>query len=316
MKIPKKAWVLKQSVAKRLLKATPPKRVMKHLGYRSIDSMLKRESIAELYAAMRFVETAEWQTGFLKKYTKLQPSDFEMREIELLCFDTKRWSEVVHTFMRHKRHNIVHLKELGVVAMLPMPVSHLRGVTVAILPLVLHYVNEVRTYSAYFKMQQVRADFGQRVAHTLMVDPGDHAIVAAQRVHWRIIHRYFGKRQGTHPEFFEPHVSEEDLEWRKAEEVLYRLEPALHFWHDMDYVGMMTKDGIVSFNLMDMAISYVNDLPFASRSLSHMQLSLDNEILLRYLAQQPVEQHILRQLNTETMEPGLVAISQRLKGRK
>lgn len=314
MKIPKTAWVLKSSAAKRLLKATPPKKVMKHLGYRSIESMLKREPIAELFAGVRILETKDWQHNFLKKYSKLKAGDFEPRHIEVLCLDRERWSGVGNAFMRQKRHNIVHLKELGVVAMLPMPMQYLRGISIAVLPLVLHYINEIRTYSAYFKLQQVRADFGTVLSHTLITDPGDHAIVAAKEIHWRMIHRYFGKKKGDYPEFFEPHVSPEDLEWRKAEEILYRLEPALHFWHDMDYVGMLTREGVVSFSLMDLAISYVNNLPYEARSMYHMRLSLDNEIMLRYLAEPAMEQHILRQLNTQAIDPGLLVLSQKLRG--
>jgi hypothetical protein len=47
------AWVLKHAAARKLLKEMPPKKVMKQLGYRSVDSMLKRENIAELFGALR-----------------------------------------------------------------------------------------------------------------------------------------------------------------------------------------------------------------------------------------------------------------------
>jgi hypothetical protein len=57
---PKSAWVLKKSVAKKMLKKTPPKNIMKHLKYRSVDSMLKNENIGEIYGALRFAETPEW----------------------------------------------------------------------------------------------------------------------------------------------------------------------------------------------------------------------------------------------------------------
>src|ERR1035438_885963 len=53
----KTVWGIKHAVAKRLLKAMPPKTLMKKLGYRSIDSMLKRESIDDLYAGVRTAES-------------------------------------------------------------------------------------------------------------------------------------------------------------------------------------------------------------------------------------------------------------------
>ena len=87
--------------------------------------------------------------------------------------------------MQQRRHNITHLKELGAVLILPMPVKHMRGATLTMLPLVLHYINEIRLYSAFFKMQQVKSTFGIVVARTLMHDPSDHIQIGRQQMHWR-----------------------------------------------------------------------------------------------------------------------------------
>jgi hypothetical protein len=310
LNIPKKAWVLKPSVAKRLLKTTPPKHVMKQLGYRSVDSMLKRESIEEIYGALRFAETPEWLESFTHKYRKLHPSDFEMREIEIIQLDSVKWGNITETFVHKKRHNVTHLKELGVILLLPMPIKHMPGICITVLPLLLHYINEIRLYSAYFKMQQVKPNFGEILVDTLIADPSNHAVVAGQQIHWRVIQRYFGKLENErHPEIFEPHVQPEDLHWRKAEEVLYRIEPALHFWHDMDYVGILHDGRPVSFNLMDVALSYVNKLDYAHRAIFHFRESLWNEIFMRYLGQKTLEAQVLKQLDNEMIEPEKLALN-------
>jgi len=310
LNVPKTAWVLKHSVAKRLLKATPPKKVMKQLGYRSIDSMLKREPIGEIYGALRFAESSEWLDMFLGKYKKLQPIDFESRPIEIIQLDPKRWNNLTEPFVRHKRHNITHLKELGVILMLPMPIERMRGITITALPLMLHYVNEIRMYSAYFKLQQVRPDFGNILVETLVNDPSQHAVIAGQHIHWRVIQRYFAAADpSSHPEIFEPHVQPEDLAWRKAEAVLYRLEPALHFWHDMDYIGLAMPDGPISFNLMDVAASYINGLGYEQRTAYHFREALWNEIFARYLGHKTLEYQVLKQLGQEVLEPGNFALS-------
>ncbi|MDB5185878.1 MAG: hypothetical protein JWL85_401 [Candidatus Saccharibacteria bacterium] len=308
--IPKDAWVLKHSVAKKLLKACPPKKVMKQLGYRSIDSMLKREPIDEIYGALRFAESPQWLENFLQKYKKLTPADFETRRIEIIHLDSKKWGATTESFVHKKRHNITHLKELGVILMLPMPMTRMRGITITALPLLLHYINEIRLYSAYFKMQQVNHKFGEILVDTLIADPSHHAVMAGQHIHWRVIQRYFGKlEKESHPEIFEPHVQPEDLHWRKAEEVLYRLEPALHFWHDMDYVGLSMDERPVSFNLMDMAVSYVNQLPYGSHAIYHFRESLWNEIFMRYMGQRALENQVLKQLDNEMIEPETMAFS-------
>jgi hypothetical protein len=204
---------------------------------------------------------------------------------------------------------------MGAVIMLPMPIKHFEGVTITVMPLVLHYINEIRLYSSLFKLQQVRPDFGKLLMKTLIVDPSDHAVLAGQPVHWRVIQRHFGKQNPkNHPEIFEPHIQPEDLYWRKAEEVLYRLEPALHFWYDMDYAAALYRGHPVSFNLMDVAVSYVNRFEFSNRCVNHFRQSLWNEILTRYLGQKNLEVQILKQLDTETVESDLFALSpQRLR---
>lgn len=298
--IPKSAWVMKCSVAKRLLKSMPPKKVMKQLNYRSIDSLLKRESVGEIFSALRFVESPEWLESFLAKYKRLTPQDFEVRDIEFLLIDPKKWGDSADRFVREKRHNVTCLKELGVIMLLPMPLQRMRGLSITALPLLLHYVNEIRLYSAYFKLRQMSPRFGSLLAEILHEDPHNHAVMAGQPVHWRTVHRHFGKRGSVaHPEIFEPHLQPEDLMWHKAEEILYRVEPALHFWHDMDYVGSFHGDQMVSFNLMDMAVSYVNDLPFERHSTHHMRDSLWNEIYSRYMGHQALESQVLRQFGGE-----------------
>jgi hypothetical protein len=307
IKQPKKVWVLKHSVAKKLLKETPPKKVMKQLGYKSIDSMIKREPITEIFGALRFAEDPEWLNKFLAKYKKLCPSDFETRAIKIVVMDPKKWGSITEPFVRKKRHNLTHLKELGVILMLPMPIKHMKGVAITALPLLLHYMNEIRLYSAFFKMQQVKPNFGEILVDTLIADPDHHAVMAGNKIHWRVIQRYFGKLENEyHPEIFEPHVQPEDLHWRKAEEVLYQMEPALHFWHDMDYVAMMKEGRPISFSLMDIAISYVNDLPYEHRAIYHMRESLWNEIFIRYLGQESLESQVLKQLDNEMIDPDML----------
>ena len=44
-------WSLKHSVSTQLIKANPPRQLMKQLGYRSLDSMLKRESVEGIITA-------------------------------------------------------------------------------------------------------------------------------------------------------------------------------------------------------------------------------------------------------------------------
>jgi hypothetical protein len=65
----------------------------------------------------------------------------------------------------------------------------------------------------------------------------------------------------------------------------------------------------VSFNLLDMAISCVNNLSYGYQSTHHMQLSLWHELLTRYLARPSLEHQVLKQLSYDSSEPSFVEFS-------
>ncbi len=299
--INKSCWTMKQSVAKKMLKASPPKKVMKILGYKSIDSILKRENICEIYAAIRFCESKQYQKNLISKYKKLRPSDFETRDIEFIYLDKAKWGNAADDFIFSKRHNITHLKELGVIMILPIPIKRLKGVVITILPLAIHYINDIRSYSAFFKLQQVNSDFGTTLVETILNDPKSNAKIAGHQLHWRIIQQHFGSNNNDNSELFEPHVQIEDLSWRKAEDVIYRIEPALKFWENLDYVARYDNGQVISFNLMDNAVSYCNSLEYGQQIANHFRESLWNEIYLRYMGQDSIEKIVLKQLNSQTI---------------
>jgi hypothetical protein len=313
IRLPRQAWVVKASVVKRMLREVPPKKAQKSLGYRSLESMLKREPVAAIYAAANIVESSSWRRAFLGRYESLQPRDFETKDVDVVYLESEKWQKLAKDYVISRHSNVIHLRELGVVVILPLPVKRLPGITITLMPRIIHYINEIRLYSAYFKLNQMKPDFGAVVVRTLTTDPHDHVEIAGQPLHWRIVHRRYANQAEALPELFDPHVRAEDLEWRMAEEVLFELEPALHFWHGLDYVGVLASDRAISFNLLDMAANYVNRLPYGHQAVQHMRQSLWDELYVRYIKQPTLETNVIRQLSNETVDPGLLAVS--LRGR-
>lgn len=304
MKINRTAWVLKHSVAKEFLKKMPPKKLMAHLGYRSIDSMLKHEDIDEIYTALRFSEGGEWLNEYNELFKTVRPSDFEIRDIRILIMNHEKYVDLAEHFVEKKLHNITHTKEMGVIVVVPMHHRRMKGITLKSLPLLFHYINEIRLYSAFFKLKQVKHNFGEVVVQTLIADPGNASQMAGHNVHWRVIQRYFGKfKDENHPEAFEPHVHPEDLHWRHATEMLCLLDPEMKFWKDMDYVGRLYDGFPVTVNLMDVSLSYSNEITYKNRYVYHFRESLWNEIFMRYMGKKNLETQILQQLDNDMIAP-------------
>jgi hypothetical protein len=87
-------WALKNTAARKVLVQLPPKHLMKHLKYRSVESMLKREKTAEIYLAAKYTEPAIWQKNHSRLISKLDQTDFELRKINILVLETDKWSMI------------------------------------------------------------------------------------------------------------------------------------------------------------------------------------------------------------------------------
>lgn len=311
MPINRKVWVLKHSVAKQLLKKMPPEKLMAHLGYRSIDSLLKHEDIDEVYTALRFSEGGEWLNRYNELFKTVTPSDFETRDIRIVVMNHAKYVDLAEHFVQKKLHNVTHTKEMGVIVVVPMRHRRMKGITLKSLPLLFHYINEIRLYSAFFKLKQVKRNFGEVVVQTLIADPGNASQMVGQQVHWRVIQRYFGKfKDENHPEAFEPHVHPEDLHWRRATELLCELDPTMSFWRDMDYVGKVYDGVPVTTNLMDVSLGYSNDISYKNRYVYHFRESLWNEIFMRYMGKKNLENQILQQLDNDMVAPESLPLPQ------
>jgi hypothetical protein len=302
--LPKDGWFLKIDKARAMLRRKPPEAIMERLGYHLVSQLLDNEDIYELFLALRFAESPEWLNEFDALYIDLTPADFELRQIQVRPFAPEKWGDIAAHFIQKKRHNITHSKEMGAIAVMPMTETRMTGVTLKALPLLIHYFNEIRLYSSFFKLMQAKENFGQVVSDTLIADPSHVKLTDHGNIHWRVIQRYFGKLVNEkHPEIFEPHVQPEDLHWRRAEQVLYEIDPELEFWKDMDYVAVDKGGETVTFNLFDLSFGYSNGVPFEGRYLYHFRESLWNEVFARYMGEKVLEDQLLVKLDNAIVKP-------------
>jgi hypothetical protein len=304
--LPKEGWFLKEDKAREMLRHMPPMSIMDRLGYHLVSRLLEQEDIFELFLALRFAEDPAWLNDFDRLYLDLSPGDFETRKIRVVPFQAEKWGDIAEHFIQKKRHNITHSKEMGAIAVMPMVEERMTGVTLKVLPLLCHYFNEVRLYSSFFKLMQAKKNFGAIVSDTLIADPAHVKIADTTHIHWRVIQRYFGKLPSEkHPEIFEPHVQPEDLHWRKAEEVLYDIDPELEFWKGMDYVAVLKgpSHDTVSFNLFDLSFGYSNGIAYSDRYLYHFREALWNEVFARYMGEKVLEEQLLEKLDNSVVKP-------------
>lgn len=300
----KHCYALKSSQLKTLIKQLPPKKTMKRLGYRSLDSMLKHEPPLLILSAAWLVEGEAWQKHLLEQYKKLRPSDFEERAIQIIQADgSKRWRELAAEIVDQSRHNLLCFKEMGALVLLPLPTKLQPGVATAGFSLALHELNEIRAASSLLKLARVRSDFG-RVVQTVASDESRFdSQFLDQSVPWNLIQRYYSRLSHLFREdLFEPHLERADMVWQPIEDSLATIEPSFAFWRSTAHLGLLHDRQLVSLNLIDTALNYCNHLPFEQRVAHYFQRSLWHELLLNYLNRESVEQTVLAQLQPELAE--------------
>ena len=303
---PKTGFFLKHDKAREFLIKEPPKKILAALGYNAVEEMLAKEDLREVYSALRFLEDSEWQNKvFFRQYENIQPDDFEERPIELKALDPK-WAAAAEKFVAKKYHNVSHLKELGVIFVIPRFLG-ISGETMRLISLLLHYLNEVNFYSDLFKFYRTGANFSFNLISLLRGDMVEKRLSESENPKFLIVQRYLAKDDENDWRLFEPHVNPEAVHWKKAEEeivkvpdVLPLIKNHLHFWKDLNWVGDYFKDEagrevLVSFNLVDTVMALVKEKELI-KYLYHHQEALWNRLFTGCLGEEKMMELIKKNI--------------------
>ena len=314
---PPQGFFLKEEKAKELFLAHPPKGVMAELGYEDVEKMLAQEDIYHLFASLRFLEERRWlNEEFFAAYSSLTPDDFEKREIKIEVLPRERFGSVGARFMRAKFHNVSHLKEMGLIFVLP--VEQEKGVFLRMFSLQIHYCHEISFYAKFFEQCAGEPEtFTKNLTAALRGDVRETVPPVENLFVWLIIQRYLAKEDPNDPRLAMPHISPEAMVWRQATGDLGKLgkkdsELGLSFWAGKAHIaGIFSAKGgsasggdgkITSFNFEDNVFSAARgwEVEPASTSASlggqytyHMREALWNRLFTSYFDEKILETLVL-----------------------
>src|SRR3989344_65394 len=246
-------FFLKHEIAEGLLLKNPPQRMLMALGENSVESLLKDFSLEEVFPAIRFAEDPQWLNEvFFKPFATLTPSAFEEREVKVVTLP-ERFKKVTDQLAGKKMHHISHLKELGVIFVMPVEEvggAAKEGSTLEVLTLVQHYLHEVPFYSRIFRrFAEDPMQFPKLLVSALRGDvltelPRGPSSASGQVTEERflLIQRYLAKVDPKDQRLREPHFNPEATHWLQVEEKLekYATEHAelgFTFWKDLGFLG-------------------------------------------------------------------------------
>lgn len=287
-------WALKRTVLKKLLAANPPNKTMKILHYRSLASMLKRETPAEIYALSVIIEGDKYKHKILESIKKLSVSDFELHKVQIIALEQKRWNSI----KKHIKRPLVpvfSLSEANCVVVIPAETNKTSGLALLSSALIIKEFRSVREHSSYLRLKSLDPNLHDHMHKIAKYKEVELASVHGQPIFWHHINRIYSVDKEL-PEFFGPHISQHDLVWEYIEKSLVKILPGLEFWLGTHYLGMVSGEQVISMNIIDVCFNELYSLEIDNSSLVFLRRSISDELILSYLSQQPLAAVLERQM--------------------
>ncbi|HVO86785.1 MAG TPA: hypothetical protein VMT23_03665 [Candidatus Binatia bacterium] len=262
---------IKDTVAKSLLRSNPPKKLMKQLNYRSLESMLKREDVKKLFAGAPAVESGRFINALEKSLQKLSAADFERRPLQYLALSSKRWAKVALP-----ARPISYGPLIGAVLVWPVKEITSKQSLASVLQ-VLQAAEIIEVDSFYLSKHQFQSNFGKLAASLYGSDSHQSFLTEESLFDWHNVWGVFANQQ-------------------TPLQRLARIHPALHWWKDAAHLMHLNSEP-VSLNLADNLSSLQNGLAYQHASLTNAVSQLKTELLNRYAAHAGVKDYMAGQFN-------------------
>lgn len=284
-------WGCKQAVIRTYLKKQPPKSVMKALGLRSVDSMLKRNSAAEIIILANELESPEWNVKFKNNYKKCTTADFDERQIQFLTLTADRQEKLKKTNFPLSRLVSPNF-ELGTALLSPAPYRFPLDVLAAVVSIA-EVIYEMRKHSALYRTLSVRKDFPLQL-YAIVTQGVSKASLSISDIGWNSLHKHLVGNEYVLSRLEQPHVTEADMSAESSIRFLTKRDSRFEYWRDLDY-AIYTGTGRqpVSLNIVDVVTNASNRIPYTKGSVSYARMRLWEELWARYLASDHVIEDVI-----------------------
>jgi len=290
---------LKIEKIKEILFLEKPKKIMAHFSFRRVEELFEKIDIWEILASLRFVEGIDWlNKKFLPYYLSLKASDFEKRQIKIIELSEK-WSPLAKKFIKKKFHNISHLKEFGLIFIIPLKESS-QEKFFCDFALIFHYLREIEFFDQLFRSFRKKRDWQRNLIKSLEgIKPEEKNKTRANN--WLIFSQYLAKINKNDWRLALPHLNSESCHWYRATTDLVKLgkkiglkDEDLKFWQGTNWLGDFffrdKKEELVSFNFLDISLSLANERKeFYSY---HFHEALWNRIFEKIFPQRRIEEEL------------------------
>lgn len=288
-------WALKPSAIKNILKSQPPAHLMKLLGYRSLDSMLKRENTAELFALINTTESSRYLKNLHKACRMIPPSSFGQSKPKIIILSPKAWQNKLKPTSLLSSH-----PEVGAICLWPGRLND-QNETLRTILLISQALEKLRCQALSLKTRQFEASFGKSLGALENQNNPVATYIAGAPIYWQNLRWHYGNQSpaGRLQIFDGYQIDFEDLRHQTPANLAAKLHPSLAWWKDSSWLLWTDASRkVVSLNLLDASANFLSGPPFSKRQITEAQQNLWDELVSRYLKHSGAQELLRNQLDS------------------
>lgn len=153
----RKFWCVKQSILKKQLKSNQPRKTIKVLGFRSIDSLLKREPVIQTLILAKLIEGPTWLRNYIDQAGGMTNSDFDEQQINIRVISPDRLARLRKNQIDLKR--IVYSSEESSDIVIAPANRRFDGDVIFYFDTIINHINGIISRSAFYRYKGLRPDF-------------------------------------------------------------------------------------------------------------------------------------------------------------
>lgn len=268
---------LKETYIKKYLVKNPPRKLIKALHFRSVNSLLKREELALIILGINYYECDQYLNNFYLHYKKVKNSDFKESKLKVLSLDI-RWQKALRNLTKNITKKIVKIPEIGSILILESSNKYQAGKSVYLLSSILEECYLLNVYSSYLKYHLLKKDLPE-LFYNLNFN-GPQTLYNNKIISWGTVHELiFKHRKIINIPYFK---KSEFLDNKKVLNI-GTLFKELEYWNDSFELADYDQASILSFNLMDCAYNLYHKLEYEKAFFGYFIEHFKNKFYYDYL---------------------------------
>jgi hypothetical protein len=304
-----KIFSIKSNIIRKLLVKNKPLNTTKLMGYRSFDSMLKNEDPKTLISLAYYVESESWKEQYFNLIKTLAANDFEYKSVKTLVLNSKKFVKIANKITDTNGYNVIAVENIGQILVVPYDSQLKPGFCLLSYAYITHRIKALVKVSDFIEANRFNANFGASVAKYLNSYDKLSFSISKHNFSWDSFTNLFGIAGRSEVEDIDTlavdhHSNKPD----SLDQILIKLEPALGFWSDSDYLGYVDNKKIISLNLLDACYNFYNNLDISTCTHIFMEISLERELISRYLSSKSVNDHVTQQITDDPEENEFIQI--------